>query len=67
MPDFPLGFAEPDKKPRFPQRFAEIMGGRIADIEDGCTMVPKSLKFVTIGELTGRRDSSRQISFARSK
>jgi hypothetical protein len=51
MPDFPLGFAEPDKKPRFPQRFAEIMGGRIA-ISTTDAMVPKSLNFVTIGAQT---------------
>ena len=53
MPDFPLGFAEPDKQPRFPQRFAEIMGGRIA-MSRTDAMVPKSLKFVTIGELTAQ-------------
>ncbi len=51
MPDFPLGFAEPDKKPRFPQRFAEIMGGRIA-ISTTDAMVPKNLSFVTIGART---------------
>ena len=51
MPDFPLGFAEPDKLPRFPQRFAEIMGGRIA-ISATDAMVPKNLKFVTIGART---------------
>jgi hypothetical protein len=51
MPDFPLGFAEPDRTPRFPQRFAEIMGGRIA-ISKTDAMVPKNLKFVTIGAQT---------------
>ena len=51
MPNFPLGFAEPEKKPRFPQRFAEIMGGRIA-VSTTDAMVPKNLKFVTIGAQT---------------
>lgn len=51
MPTFPSGFAEPERKPRFPQRFAEIMGGRIAENET-VAMIPKSLKFVTIGPQT---------------
>ena len=29
LPIFPQGFAEPDREPLYPQRFAEIMGGRI--------------------------------------
>ena len=51
LPSFPDGYAEPGKKPRYPQRFAEIMGGRIA-ISDAAAMIPKSLKFVVIGEQT---------------
>ncbi len=51
VPNFPFGFAEPDKQPRFPQRLAEIMGGRIA-ISPTDAMVPKSLKYVTIGTRT---------------
>lgn len=51
MPDFPLGFAEPDRKPRFPQRFAEIMGGRIA-LTPTDAMVPRNLDYVTIGAKT---------------
>ena len=51
MPDFPLGFAEPGKEPRFPQRYAEIMGGRIA-VSATDAIVPKNLKFVTIGAQT---------------
>ena len=53
MPDFPLGFAEPDRKPRFPQRFAEIMGGRIA-ISTSDALVPQNLNYVTIGAQTAR-------------
>jgi hypothetical protein len=51
MPDFPFGFAEPDRKPRFPQRLAEIMGGRIA-ISATDALVPKNLDYVTIGART---------------
>ena len=53
LPHFPDGFAEPEKKPRFPQQFAEIMGGRIA-VSEYDAMVPKSLKYVIIGETTAR-------------
>jgi len=51
MPNFPFGFAEPDRQPRFPQRLAEIMGGRIA-ISPTDAMIPKSLRYVTIGAQT---------------
>lgn len=53
MPLFPDGYAEPDRMPRLPQQFAEIMGGRIpigtlrADQPDG-------LHQVVIGPLTAR-------------
>lgn len=53
MPNFPIGYAEPHKSPRFPQRFAEIMGGRIA-ISRTDALVPKDLEYVTIGEETAR-------------
>lgn len=51
LPHFPSGYGEPDKQPRHPQRLAEIMGGRIARADDDA-IVPKSLKFVLIGEDT---------------
>lgn len=51
IPEYPLGFAEPDRKPLYPQRFAEIMGGRIA-LSDLDAMTPKGLKWVTIGSTT---------------
>ena len=51
QPHFPEGIAEPDRKPRYPQQFAEIMGGRIAVAEDDA-MVPQSLKYVVIGPQT---------------
>ena len=53
QPHIPAGIAEPDRKPRFPQRFAEIMGGRIA-VSEFDAMVPKNLKYVVIGEQTAR-------------
>ena len=53
QPDIPTGIAEPDRKPRFPQRFAEIMGGRIA-ISESDALVPKNLKYVIIGDQTAR-------------
>ena len=43
--------AEPDRKPLYPQRFAEIMGGRIALAEDD-SEIPSSLKYAMIGALT---------------
>ncbi|MDH3442193.1 MAG: hypothetical protein OEM63_15655, partial [Gammaproteobacteria bacterium] len=51
LPAFPLGYAEPGKKPKFPQQYAEIMGGRIPLAEDDA-VIPKSLRYVVIGELT---------------
>jgi len=51
MPVFPQGFAEPERKPRLPQRRAEIMGGRIA-LSDDDAVIPSSLKLVVIGKET---------------
>ena len=47
----PDGIAEPDRKPLYPQRYAEIMGGRIALAEDD-SEIPSSLKHAVIGPLT---------------
>jgi hypothetical protein len=51
LPSFPDGYAEPERKPLYPQRFAEIMGGRIAR-SDNDAIIPQSLKFVVIGDAT---------------
>jgi hypothetical protein len=51
FPHFPDGIAEPERQPRYPQRFAEVMGGRIA-MSDQDAVVPKSLKYVVIGDRT---------------
>ncbi len=51
QPIAPDGIAEPDKKPLYPQRYAEIMGGRIALAKDDA-VIPKSLKYAVIGPMT---------------
>ena len=51
QPVAPDGLAEPDRKPLYPQRYAEIMGGRIARAENDAIM-PKNLKYARIGALT---------------
>jgi hypothetical protein len=47
----PDGLAEPDKSPLFPQKNAEIMGGRVALSADD-SVIPKSLRYAVIGHLT---------------
>ena len=51
QPIAPDGIAEPDRDPLYPQRYAEIMGGRVALAADDA-VVPKSLKYVLIGPAT---------------
>ena len=51
QPIGPDGLGEPDRQPLFPQRYAEIMGGRIAMSEDD-SVIPGSLKYAVIGTLT---------------
>jgi hypothetical protein len=51
LPLAPDGLAEPDRKPLYPQRQAEVMGGRIALAADDA-VVPKNLKYVVIGPAT---------------
>ena len=53
QPTFPDGLAEPERSPLYPQRFAEIMGGRIALAKDDA-VIPKSLKYALIGTLTAQ-------------
>ena len=47
----PDGLAEPDRTPLYPQRYAEIMGGRIALAEDD-SVIPKNLQYAVIGPQT---------------
>lgn len=53
QPVFPDGYAEPGREPRLPQRFAEIMGGRIP-VAPGKADQPDSLNHALIGEKTAR-------------
>ena len=53
LPIYPDGFAEPDKFPRYPQEFAELMGGR-TPISEGKAVIPQSLKQTLIGPKTAR-------------
>ncbi len=47
----PDGIAEPDRQPLYPQRYAEIMGGRIA-LNENDAVIPKTLKYAVIGPKT---------------
>ncbi len=53
LPIYPDGFAEPDKSPRYPQDFAELMGGRIP-MDETKAEIPKSLAQTLIGEKTAK-------------
>ena len=50
-PNFPEGYAEPDKRPLFPQQRAEIMGGRIP-VTSFSSVMPSSLEQCKIGRQT---------------
>lgn len=51
MPRWPEGYAEPERQPRFPQRRAEIMGGRVPLARDRAE-IPLGLEHVVVGPLT---------------
>jgi hypothetical protein len=53
LPIYPEGYAEPEKQPRYPQEFAELMGGRVA-ISESKAEIPKSLAQTLIGDKTAR-------------
>lgn len=50
---FPDGYAEPDRRPLYPQQKAEIMGGLIPVATDKGRM-PPGLDFTVIGPVTAR-------------
>jgi len=50
-PLYPDGYADPEAEPLYPQRAAEIMGGRIP-VSKFESVVPRSLRWVVIGTLT---------------
>ena len=51
QPVYPDGFAEPEREPRYPQKLAEIMAGRIAVTPEQARM-PKNLAACVIGAKT---------------
>ena len=51
MPLYPDGYAEPDRQPLYPQRRAEIMGGRIP-LSPQQARIPRSLREVIVGPQT---------------
>lgn len=53
LPIYPEGYAEPNRLPRYPQQFAELMGGRVPLATDQA-VIPNSLRAVLIGEKTAR-------------
>ncbi len=53
LPLYPAGYAEPLRVPRFPQRYAEIMGGRIPLSETRAEQ-PWGFGQVLVGEFTAR-------------
>lgn len=53
LPVFPLGYAELERQPPLPQRWAEIMGGRIPRSAQQAD-IPDSLRQVIIGPLTAQ-------------
>jgi len=53
QPVYPVGYAEPELSPLHPQRFAEIMAGRVAISTDTAKM-PASLKSTVVGEQTAK-------------
>jgi hypothetical protein len=52
-PVFPQGYAEAEKKSRYPQRRAEIMAGRIP-LSSSESEMPPSLRKCVVGELTAQ-------------
>jgi hypothetical protein len=53
LPAYPDGFADPEKSPRYPQDFAELMGGRVPMSETKAE-IPNSLAQTLIGDRTAR-------------
>ncbi|MEW6291882.1 MAG: hypothetical protein AB1544_01080 [Pseudomonadota bacterium] len=53
LPRFPEGYAEPERDPRHPQEFAEIMGGRIP-LAPTQAEIPRTLMDTLVGPETAR-------------
>jgi hypothetical protein len=59
QPVFPAGYAEPELRPLHPQRYAELMGGRIV-LTDASAEMPENLRQVRIGEASAMEINWRQ-------
>lgn len=53
LPIFPNGYAKPEQSPLHPQRYAEIMAGRIP-IRSSHAKMPSDLRFTVVGEKTAQ-------------
>jgi len=53
MPSFPDGYGEPHRTPLLPQRYAEIMGGRIV-LSESDAVIPSDFKQVIMGTKTAQ-------------
>ncbi len=51
QPLYPVGYAQPDSSPLYPQAFAEIMGGRIP-VSEHESLAPEALDAVLVGPQT---------------
>ena len=54
QPSVPDGLGEPQLRPIYPQRFAELMGGRVAITAEFSEIPDSLLRQGRIGELTAR-------------
>ena len=59
-PIYPQGYAEPERHPRLPQRWAEIMGGR-TPITENQAKIPDNLSETVVGA-----ETAREINWLRS-
>lgn len=50
-PLYPEGYVEPNREPLLPQRYAELMAGRIP-LQTGRSEIPESLRQVRVGPIT---------------
>jgi len=53
FPQYPEGYAEPNKQPLHPQKFAELMGGRIP-MTSTLAVIPYALEQTKMGETTAK-------------
>lgn len=51
LPIYPLGYANPQQQPRYPQQKAELMGGHIP-LSSSTSKMPDSLQYTVINDLT---------------